>query len=202
VNINKSLFLEKAKGEAISMKEIRLHGRGGQGTVSAADLIAVASVIDGKYGTSLPMYGAERRGTPVVSFVCIDDQPVRQKTQIYTPSCLIVLDSRQRNLPQIYEGVKPGGFLVLNFNKSLEDRPHPNITVAGVVDATKIAIEEIGIPAFNTCMLGAFAAATGWVKLESILLALEKNFSGELLKKNMKTVKRGYQEVMIKRWQE
>jgi len=182
------------------MKEIRLHGRGGQGAVSAADMIAVASVIDGKYGTSFPMYGAERRGAPVVSFVCIDEQLVRQKTQIYTPSCLIVLDPRQRTSPQTYEGLKPGGVLVLNFNKVLEEQPHPNVSVAGVVDATKIALEEIGIPAFNTCMLGAFAAATGWVKLESILSALEKTFSGELLRKNIRSIQRGYHEVKMNRW--
>jgi 2-oxoacid:acceptor oxidoreductase gamma subunit (pyruvate/2-ketoisovalerate family) len=182
------------------MREIRLHGRGGQGAVSAADLIAVASVMDGNYGASFPMYGAERRGAPVVSFVCIDDQPVRQKTQLYHPSCLIVLDSRQRTWPQIYQGVPPGGILVLNYSREFDRQPHAHIGVASVVDATKIALEEIGIPAFNTCMLGAFVATTGWVKIESILAALEKNFSGELLKKNVKTVRRGYQEVKIKRW--
>jgi Pyruvate/2-oxoacid:ferredoxin oxidoreductase gamma subunit len=96
--------------------------------------------------------------------------------------------------------VKAGGVLILNHAQGLEERPHPNIDTAGVVDATKIAFEEIGIPAFNTCMLGAFAATTGWLSLDHLFAALEKNFSGELLKKNLKSIQRGYQEVRIHRW--
>ncbi len=166
----------------------------------AADLIAMAAVINGLYGTSFPMYGAERRGAPVVSFVRLDEQPVRQKTQVYAPDCLIVLDPRQRDWPQVYEGVKPGGILVLNFRRPLEKRPHENIHLAGIIDATRIALEEIGIPAFNTCMLGAFAATTRWLDLDSIISALEKNFSGELLKRNIRSAQRGYEEVQLISW--
>jgi len=183
------------------MREIRLHGRGGQGAVVAADVLATGAVMSGKYGTNFPMYGTERRGAPVVSFVRIDEHPVRQKTQIYAPDCLIVLDPRQKDWPQVYQGVKPGGILVLNFGKGLEERPHPHISIAGVVDATKIALEEVGIPAFNTCLLGAFAATTGWIGLDSILSALEKSFSGELLKKNIRSAERGYREVKIISWE-
>ena len=166
----------------------------------AADLIAMAAVINGLYGTSFPMYGAERRGAPVVSFVRLDEQLVRQKTQVYAPDCLIVLDPRQRDWPQVYEGVKPGGILVLNFRRPLEKRPHENIHLAGIIDATRIALEEIGIPAFNTCMLGAFAATTRWLDLDSIISALEKNFSGELLKRNIRSAQRGYEEVQLISW--
>jgi len=183
------------------MREIRLHGRGGQGAVTAGDIIVTAVVIGGKYGASFPLYGDSRRGAPVVSFVCIDDHTIRQKTQVYAPACLIVLDSRQKDWPQIYQGVKPGGILVLNYSKALQQRPHPNIRLAGVVDATKIALEEIGIPVFSTCILGAFAATTGWIELDSILSALEKSFSGELLKKNVRSLQRGYREVKIISWQ-
>ncbi len=110
--------------------------------MTAADLIAMAALTGGHYGTSLPMFGAERRGAPVVSCVSIDDRPIRQKTQIYYPQCLIVLDPRQRNLPQTYEGVKAGGTLILNHTQGLEERPHPNITIAGVVDATKVNMKK------------------------------------------------------------
>jgi 2-oxoacid:acceptor oxidoreductase gamma subunit (pyruvate/2-ketoisovalerate family) len=182
------------------MREIRLHGRGGQGAVTAGDMIVTAAVIGGTYGTSLPMYGDARRGAPVVAFVGLDERPVRQKTQVYTPDCLIVLDPRQRDWPQTYEGVKSGGILVLNLGKDLERQPHPHISRVGAVDATAIALEEIGIPAFSTCMLGAFAATTGWLELDSVLLALEKTFSGELLKKNIRSAERGYQEVKIVSW--
>ena len=121
------------------MKEIRLHGRGGQGAVSAADILATAAVMDGQYGTSFPMYGAERRGAPVTAYVCIDDKKVRQKTQIYRPNGLIVLDPRQRAWPQTYTGLQPGGMLVLNCAVELEKPPHINVVRAGVVDATKIS---------------------------------------------------------------
>ena len=182
------------------MREIRIHGRGGQGAVTAADTIVTAAVIDGKYGTSFPLYGDARRGAPVVSFVMLDEKPIRQKTQIYHPDCLLVLDSGQKDWPQTYEGVKPGGILVLNLNKELEEQPNPQIHKVGTVDATKIALEEIGIPAFSTCLVGAFAAITGWLKLDSIMSALEKSFSGEILKKNIRSVERGYKEVQIVSW--
>jgi len=182
------------------VREIRIHGRGGQGAVTAGDMIVTAAVLGGKFGTSFPVYGDARRGAPVVTYLAIDDERIRQKTQVYSPDCLIVLDPRQKDWPQNYEGCKPGGVLVLNYGKELKELPHPNIGRTGTVDATKIALEEIGIPAFNTVILGAFAATTEWVDFDSILSALEKVFSGDLLKKNIKSAKRGYKEVNISDW--
>jgi 2-oxoisovalerate ferredoxin oxidoreductase gamma subunit len=182
------------------MKAIRLHGRGGQGAVTAADMIATAAVLSGNYGSSLPMYGSERRGAPVVAFVRLNDKPIRIKTQIYSPDCLIVLDPGQKDRPQIYDGIQDESTLVLNLSH-LPDKPlHPKIARAGIVDATKIALEEIGIPAFNTCILGAFAATTGWIKLDAILTALESSFSGKLLERNIKSAERGFKEVTIVNW--
>ncbi|MBW1997604.1 MAG: 2-oxoacid:acceptor oxidoreductase family protein [Deltaproteobacteria bacterium] len=182
------------------MKEIRIHGRGGQGAVTAGDMIVTAAVLEGKYGTSFPLYGDARRGAPVVTFLAIDDVRIRQKTRVYTPDCLIVLDPRQFKWPQTYEGIKRGGMLILNYGEKLSERPHSCITRAGTVDATKIAMEEIGIPAFNTCILGAFAATTGWVKLDAVLFAIEKTFSGELATKNIRSAERGYREAHIQEW--
>ena len=182
------------------MREIRVHGRGGQGAVTAGDMIVTAAVMGGLSGTSFPLYGDARRGAAVVAFVAIDEERIRQKTQVYTPDCLIVLDSRQKDWPQTYEGVKPGGILVVNYGKALKEKPHPNISKAGAVDATGIAKEEIGIPAFNTCMLGAFSATTGWIEFDAILAALEKTFSGELLQKNIRSAERGYKEVKSSKW--
>ena len=182
------------------MREIRVHGRGGQGAVTAGDMIVTAAVMGGDFGSSFPLYGDARRGAPVVAFVAIDKQRIRQKTQVYTPDCLIVLDSRQKDWPETYKGVKPDGVLIVNHGKAVEERPHPNIIKAGAVDATGIALEEIGIPAFNTCMLGAFAATTGWIDFESILAALEKTFTGEILRKNIRSAERGFREVKTSEW--
>ena len=182
------------------MREIRVHGRGGQGAVTAGDMIVNAAVMGGKFGTSFPVYGDARRGAPVVTFLAIDEERIRQKTQVYTPDCLIVLDPRQREWPQTYDGVKQGGSLLLNYGKDLAEQPHPHINRAGTVDATKIALQEIGIPAFNTVMLGAFAATTGWVSFDAILSAIEKSFSGDLLAKNIRSAERGYKEVKVYDW--
>ena len=182
------------------MKEIRLHGRGGQGAVTAGDMIVTAAALGGKFGTSFPVYGDARRGAPVVTYLALDDERVRQKTQVYEPDCLIVLDPRQKDWPETYKGAKPGCNLVLNYGGELDKQPHPNIVKAGTVDATSIALEEIGIPAFNTVLLGVFAASTGWIDFDSVLAALEKTWSGDLLKKNIRSAERGYKEAKIFSW--
>jgi 2-oxoacid:acceptor oxidoreductase gamma subunit (pyruvate/2-ketoisovalerate family) len=183
------------------LKEIRLHGRGGQGAKSASDIIATASIKSGKYGVSFPLFTAERRGAPMVSFARIDNIPIREKTKIYTPDCLLVLDQSQVNSSKVYEGLKPGGVLVLNAQVNLEKRPHPNVGISGVIDATSVALQELGMAAFNTCLLGAFAATTKWIELDAICLALENFFEGEVLKRNKKAAERGYKEVKITTWQ-
>ena len=182
------------------MREIRLHGRGGQGGKMAADILSTASIITGKYGTSFPLFTAERRGAPIVSFARLDDVPIREKDKIYDPDCIIVLDPNQVRLETVYNGVKPGAILVANSSFIPNKRLHPNIDLIGVVNATKIAVEEMGVPAFNTCMLGAFAATTKWIELDAILLALEGYFEGKVLDRNKKSAERGYQEVKLIRW--
>jgi 2-oxoacid:acceptor oxidoreductase gamma subunit (pyruvate/2-ketoisovalerate family) len=182
------------------MREIRVHGRGGQGAVTAGDMIVTAAVMGGDFGSSFPLYGDARRGAPVVAFVALDKERIRQKTQVYTPDCLIILDPKLKDWPETYEGIKPGGIVVVNYGRAMEEQLHPNISKTGVVDATGIALEEIGIPAFNTCMLGAFAATTGWVEFDAILAALETSFSGDLLKKNIRSAERGFREVNVSNW--
>ena len=182
------------------MKEIRFHGRGGQGAVLAARILAAAFVAEGKYVASFPMYGFERRGAPVVAFTRLGDKPVREKTQIYNPDCLVVIDPGLMNLPTLFSGLKPEGILVLNSPRSLENRPNENLRLAGVVNATQIAVEEIRRDVPNTCLLGAFAATTGWVDLKSILSSLGEYFSGNLLQTNICSAERGFQEVKVSRW--
>ena len=152
---------------------------------------------DGKHAAAFPMFGFERRGAPVSAFVRIDDKPIREKTQIYTPNCLIVLDPPQVKSPMIYAGLKPHGILVANYPGQLEEKPNENIELVGTANAAQIALEEIGIPAFNSCIIATFAATTKWVTIESILVALEHHFTGELLKKNLRSAERGYHEVNI-----
>jgi 2-oxoacid:acceptor oxidoreductase gamma subunit (pyruvate/2-ketoisovalerate family) len=182
------------------VKEIRIHGRGGQGAVLAARMLASAFVAEGKYVASFPMYGFERRGAPVVAFTRIDEKPIREKTQIYNPDCLIVIDPGLLSLPTLFTGVRPGAAFILNSPKKLPARPNENLKTGGVVNATGIAVKEIGRDIPNTCLLGAFAAATGWLKLESILACLPDYLSGDMLQRNLKSAERGYREVEVTKW--
>lgn len=179
------------------MKETRLHGRGGQGAVMAAGMLASALVHEGKYAIAFGMFGPERRGAPVMSFLRFDDNPIRRKTQIYQPDCLIVVDPRLIYTQDIFFGLKAGGTLVINAPKADRELYPSNVALAGVIDATKIGLDEIGTAITNTCMMGAFARTTGWIKLDSVLHALEERFSGVILERNARCVKRGFEEVEV-----
>jgi len=182
------------------VKEIRIHGRGGQGAVLAARMLASAFVAEGMHVASFPMYGFERRGAPVVAFTRYDNKPIHVKTQIYNPDCLIVIDPGLLTLPTLFTGVKPEGVFILNSGKQLDKQPNENLKIGGVVNATKIAVDEIGRDIPNTCLLGAFAAASGWLKLESILDCLPDYLSGDILQRNLKSAERGYREVEVTKW--
>ena len=179
------------------MKEIRMHGRGGQGAAKGAEMLTMGFVYDDKYAASFPMYGAARRGGLVSAFCRFDDKPVREKTMIYTPDCLIIFDPLMQELPEVYDGFKPGGIVVLNSGEEISQSPHKNIGKLGVVDATKIAAEELGMPATNTCILAAFAVTTGWVSLDALIEAYGEYFKGSVLEKNIKCAQRGFNETKI-----
>lgn len=184
----------------MSAKEIRFHGRGGQGAVLAARMLASACAAEGKCVASFPMYGFERRGMPVVAFTRFDDRPIREKTQIYTPDCLVVVDPTLLSLENLFDGLKPEGVLILNSAKPFEKQPHPNLKKAGIVNATQVALCEIGRDIPNTCLIGALAKATGWVELGSVLRGLGDYLEGDMLKRNIRNAERGYEEVEVMTW--
>jgi len=182
------------------VKEIRIHGRGGQGAVTAARMLASAFVLEGKYVASFPMYGFERRGAPVQAFTRMDEKPIREKTQVYNPDCMMVIDPTLMKISTLFSGLKPGGILIVN-SPNFNSQVDKNLVVAGVIDATKIAVEEIGRDIPNTCLCGAFAAVTQWVKIESIIKSLADYQSGDMLQRNIRSAERGYREVKIIKWQ-
>ncbi len=182
------------------MKEIRIHGRGGQGAVTAARMLASAFVLEGKYVASFPMYGFERRGAPVQAFTRLDDKPIREKTQVYNPDCMIVIDPTLLKLASLFSGLKPSGILIVN-SPNFNTQADKNLTSAGIVDATRIAIEEIGRDIPNTCLLGAFAATTQWVNLDSIIKSLSDYLSGDMLQRNIRSCERGFRDVKVMKWQ-
>jgi 2-oxoisovalerate ferredoxin oxidoreductase gamma subunit len=179
------------------MKEVRFHGRGGQGTVMGAEMLAYAFILEGKYASSFPSFGPERRGAPVAAFLRFDDKPIRETHQIYEPDCIIVLDPFQAKLPAVFYGLKDHGIAILNTPRQALEHCPTHISILGLIDATSLALEEIGRGIVNTCMLGVIARVTGWVSLDSVILSLKKYFQGELLQINEKLVIRGYESVRI-----
>lgn len=177
------------------MVQIRIHGRGGQGAVTAAEIIAIAAFNDGKESQAFPSFGVERTGAPVESYARIDNNPIRTREQIYSPDVLLVLDASLINSVNITNGSHKNTVLIINTGKSKEELkiklPAKNIHT---VDATKIAIETIGKNIVNTVILGSFAKITGLVSLEALEKSIKEKFSGknELIEKNIEAIKRAY----------
>jgi pyruvate ferredoxin oxidoreductase gamma subunit len=167
----------------------------------AAKMLASALLVEGKHVASFPMYGFERRGAPVVAFTRFDDKPIREKTQIYNPDCIIVIDPGLLTLPTLFTGLKANSYFLLNTAKKDFKQPDPALKTGGLVNATGIAVQEIGRDIPNTCLLGAFAAATGWLSLDSVLKSLPEYLTGaDILQKNIKSAERGYKEVEVIKW--
>lgn len=172
------------------MIEIRLHGRGGLGTVKAAEILVYAAVMAGGYSNSIPFFGFERQGAPVTSFVRISDKPIRPKNQVYNPDCVVVLEPTIMNAVDVFEGIKEKSTLVLNTAMTPEQINIPDkIKKIGIVDATSIAIELLGKPITNTIMLGSMVKSSNIVSLDLILKRVEELFGA----KNVEAVKKGYE---------
>ena len=181
------------------MYEVRFHGRGGQGAVTAAAMLAAALLEEGKYAVSIPSFGFERRGAPVVSFLRCSDREIRQLTNIYTPDCLICVDPTLAKSVDIFSGLKPGGTLVQATHKPLaEVAIADNVALVGLCDAIGIALEVFKRPITNTLMLGAFARTTGVVSLDALRRSLEQSeFRDAGLAQNLVALERGYNETTV-----
>jgi len=165
--------------------------------VIASEILATAFVAEGKYAIAFPSFGVERRGAPVRAFVRLDSKPIRERTQIYHPDCLIFTDPFFKDVKEVYAGLKSDGILVLNSEAAIEGKPDEKVKITGAVDATSIALEEIKRLSPNTCLVGAFAAVSGWVSLDAIVLALKEFWSGSALEGNIRCARRGFEEVQI-----
>lgn len=165
--------------------------------MTASRILATAFVNTGRYGASFPMFGFERRGAPVTAFGRFGDEPIRLKTQIYTPDVLVVLDPSQRDSPAVWNGLNRDGVLVLNSKETVMERKTENLKKACCVDAMGISLEEIGMDMPNSCILGAFAVATGIIGIDPIIVALQDYFDGKKLDANARCVRRGYDEAKI-----
>ncbi len=160
------------------MYEVRFHGRGGQGAVTAANTLADAAFREGKDVQAFPMFGVERRGAPVAAFARIDEEPIDVKTQIYEPDIVVVLDMSLLDVVDVTEGLKEGGKVILNSAKDPSEFDFEDADVY-TVDATSIAVDNgLGTktnPIVNTAILGAYSKVAGNVKMDSIAEAIDNN---------------------------
>ena len=175
------------------MYEIRIHSRGGQGGVTAARLLAIAAFRDGKHATACPFYGAERRGAPVVSYVRIDDRPIRVYSQIRNPDLVVVLDPSVMEVVDVLHGLKPAGKVLINGSDAGKIHGYP----VHAIDLTGIALREnlvvAGSPILNTPVLGALAKM-GIISVDSARTAIREMFADE---RNVKAAEAAYTELVI-----
>jgi len=180
------------------MIEIRIHGRGGQGNVAAAELLSIAAFKDGKYAQAFPSFGAERIGAPVQAFVRIDDRKVRTREDVRTPDYLIVQDYFLIETVPVLEGLKPDGLILVNADRPPEELNIKTTATVESIPATEIALEIIGRPIPNAVMIGAFCSITGLVSLGAVQEAIMGKFPGRVGENNVAALERAH-EIMKKR---
>ncbi|MFC2047706.1 2-oxoacid:acceptor oxidoreductase family protein [Chloroflexota bacterium] len=181
------------------MFEIRWHGRGGQGAVTSAELMARAAINEGKYAHAFPSFGPERRGAPVLAFVRISSkQPIKIRAEITQPDAVVVLDPILLRIVNITSGLKANGMVIVNTKKQSEQiRQEFSINWSlATIDATSIAKEILGVNITNTTMVGALVKATGIIKLESLFEPLIHRF-GRLADRNIDAMKKACEKTSV-----
>jgi pyruvate ferredoxin oxidoreductase gamma subunit len=179
------------------MKEVRLHGRGGQGVVSAAQLLADAAVLEGKYVQAFPEFGAERSGAPIAAYARLSDGPIEIHSFIRNPDVVMVCDRSMAFFKNNTQGLSKEGWFICNYDGAPEELRtklglDPSVKIVAL-DATGIAIRAIGKDYPNTPMLGALLKATGMVGFESLEKVLGDRFKGKVLVGNQEALKQGFQ---------
>lgn len=177
--------------------EIRWHGRGGQGAVTSAELLARAAIEEGKYAQAFPSFGPERRGAPVLAFDRIDNKPIRIRAEITEPDVVVVLDATLLRVVNVTARLKKNGVLIVNTAKPLPAFESGKEWRLATVDATKIAKEILGVNITNTTMLGAVLRVTGVVKAESLFEPLHHRFE-RLAQRNIDAMQKAFAETIIR----
>jgi len=172
------------------MFQIRIHGRGGQGVVTGAEMLSVAAFLEGRYAQAFPSFGSERMGAPVMAFCRIDDKEIRLREPVLTPDALIIQDPTLLHQVDLFNGVPARGFVLINSTRSCDELGLGGF-VRGVqryrlytVPATELAMKHVGRAVPNVPLLGAFAAISGVVALASVVSAIRTKFSGAVAEKN------------------
>ena len=180
--------------------QVRMHGRGGQGVVSGAEMLSVAAFHEGRHAQAFPSFGSERMGAPVMAFCRIDDRPIRLREPVMAPDVLVIQDATLLHQVDLFNGLSPDGYVLLNSRQGYEAlglgdlmrRMRPERLLA--LPATDIALEHVGRAVPNVPLLGAFAALTGIVHLDSVVAAIRGKFAGRLAETNVAAVHAAYEQ--------
>lgn len=187
------------------MLQVRIHGRGGQGVVTAAELLSLAAFDEGRHAQAFPTFGSERMGAPVTAFCRIDDRPIRAREPITAPDALIVQDPTLLHQVDVFSGLAPAGYVLINTERDLsalglddlaERMSHPDRLIA--VPATQLAREHLGRPLPNAVLLGAFAALTGAVSLDALTTAIGEKFAGRTAEGNVRGAEAAFRAVQAR----
>lgn len=180
------------------MFQIRIHGRGGQGVVTAAEMLSMAAFEEGRHAQAFPSFGSERTGAPVVAFCRIADHEIRLREPIMAPDALVIQDPTLLHQVDVFAGLKKGGYILINTSKSFEElgladyvRDWPADRLL-TVPATEMARKHVGRPVPNGPLLGSFAAASGLIQLESVIKAIRGRFTGKIAEGNIAAATEAY----------
>ena len=173
------------------MFQVRIHGRGGQGVVTAAELLSVAAFREGRHAQAFPSFGSERMGAPVVAFCRIDDRPIRLREPIMEPDALIIQDPTLLHQVDVFGGLVPDGYVLINTTRSFDELGLSEFLARFrrerlyTVPATELALKHIGRPVPNAALLAGFAAASGRISLESVNAAIRDRFPAKIAEANV-----------------
>ena len=180
----------------VPMHQVRIHGRGGQGVVTAAELLSVAAFAEGRHAQAFPTFGSERTGAPVVAFCRIDERPIRSREPIAEPDTLIVQDPTLLHQVDLFAGLHEGGLVLLNSARTLDELGLADTGLRIVtLPATDIARTHLGRPVPNAVLLGGFAALTGVVSLDAVVAAIQEKFPGAVGEKNATAARVAYEQL-------
>ncbi len=180
------------------MFQVRIHGRGGQGVVTAAELLSVAAFIEGKHAQAFPNFGSERMGAPVVSFCRLDDKEIRLREPIQEPDALIIQDTTLLHSVNVFQGLKTDGYILINSTRTFDDLDIADF-VAGFpphhvcdVGATELAMKHVKRPVPNAALLGGFAAISGQLHMDSVAEAIMEKFPGVIGEANVAAAREAF----------
>ena len=184
------------------MFQVRIHGRGGQGVVTGAEMLSMTAFYEGRHAQAFPSFGSERTGAPVVAFCRIADKEIRLREPIMEPDGLIVQDPTLFKVADVFAGLRPNGYLLVNTHKTFAELRIDQIASslpkghAVAVPATELALKHIGRPVPNAALLGAFAALTSALRFDSVKRAIAEAFPGRIGAANIAAASQAYQIVM------